>query len=139
MNDPFEALSVTLDEPKHVRAYTQAEAEQMSGGMDFRTMFPTIERYQFLACQIGELIPARNGAENRFHLMAFGATWNAALHMFGLRTRNMSDSSTGEPVNEKPIICHKCGHPNLKGKLCLKCKTTLTTESRPEMNGTEIV
>jgi hypothetical protein len=79
---------------KRERAYTMKEAEMMSGGLDCRTMEPT-SRYEFLTCQIGEL------KVGGFHLMAFGVTWNAALHMLALRKGAiLANQETSEPVSE---------------------------------------
>lgn len=68
-----------FDQPRAVRAYSREEAEVMSGGMDCRTMRPD-SRYAFMTCQIGKL-----ETDTRFYLMAFGATWNAALTMLALK------------------------------------------------------
>jgi hypothetical protein len=67
------------------RHYTMTDAERMSGGMDCRAMSPTSVRPDcgFLACQIGKCYTKYG--ETIFLLLAFGETWNEALHMLGRR------------------------------------------------------
>jgi hypothetical protein len=81
--------------------YTREEAEVMSGGLACRTMYP-LDVHAFMRCQIGKLHTVKTKLgyfrslgmvrfqtvdECIFELMAYGETWNQALSMLDVRTR----------------------------------------------------
>jgi len=76
---------------------SKAEAEKVSR-MDCREMQPD-EKYVFLTCQIGKQ------GFGRFHLKAFGATWNAALMMLWMAGAIKKPISAGNN-KRRPTVAH---------------------------------
>lgn len=95
IDDLHKSFSSAEDNPPAVvpdpeRSYTREDAVAMSG-LDCRTMEP-IDQYAFMRCQIGKLHPVTTESmegilveECVFELIAFGATWNAALYMLNVK------------------------------------------------------